>query len=168
MDINRLLSFIFLKFSFLNIIVVVQSLLCLTLCNPMGCSMPGFPVHHQFPELTQTHVHHIGDAIQPSYSLSSPLLPPSIFPSIRVFSNESVLSIGGQSIGVSALTSVLPMNILSWFPLGFTGLIYLLSKGTQESSQTPKFKSISSSVLSFPYSPTLTFIHDYWTNHKFD
>ena len=145
MDINRLLSIIFLKFSFLNIIVAVQSPSCLTLCNPMGCSTPGFPVHHQFPEHTQTHVHHIGDAIQPSYPLSSPLLPPSIFPSIRAFSNESVLSIGGQSIGVSASTSVLPLNILAWFPLGFTGLIYLLSKGTQESSQTPKFKSINSS-----------------------
>ena len=64
---------------------------CLTLCNPMDCSTPGFPVHHQLPELAQTHVHQIGDAIQPSYPLSSP--SPSIFLSIRVFSNESVLHI---------------------------------------------------------------------------
>ena len=62
---------------------------CLTLCNPMDCSMPGFPVHHQLPELTQTHVHQVSDAIQPSASL----LLPSIFPSIRVFSNEWVLHI---------------------------------------------------------------------------
>ena len=65
--------------------------LCPTLCNPMDCSTPGFPVHHQLPELTQTHVHHITDAIQPSI-LCCPLLLPSIF-SIRVFSNELVLHI---------------------------------------------------------------------------
>ena len=70
---------------------VTQS--CLTLCNPVDCSMPGLPVHHQLPEFTQTHVHWVSDAIQPSHPLSSPLLPPSIFPSIRVLSNESVLHI---------------------------------------------------------------------------
>ena len=66
---------------------------CPTLCDSMDCSMPGFPVHYQLLELTQTHVHWLGDAIQPSLSLSSP--SPSIFnfPSIRVFSNESVLHI---------------------------------------------------------------------------
>ena len=64
-----------------------------TFCDPMDCSTPGLPVHHQLPELTQTHVHIVGDAIQPSHPLSSPLLLPSIFPSIRVFSNESVLCI---------------------------------------------------------------------------
>ena len=67
--------------------------LCLTLCDPMDCSTPGFPVHHQLPELSQTHVHRVGDAIQLSHPLSYLLLPPSIFPSIRVFSNESVLLI---------------------------------------------------------------------------
>ena len=66
---------------------VVQS--CATLCNSMNHSTPGLPVHHQLPESTQTHVHWVGDAIQPSHPLSCPLLPPSIFPSIRVFSNES-------------------------------------------------------------------------------
>ena len=59
----------------------------------MDCSMPGLPVHHQLQEFTQTHVHRVGDAIQPSHPLSSPLLPPSIFPNIRVLSNESVLHI---------------------------------------------------------------------------
>ena len=61
--------------------------------RPMNRSTPGFPVHHQLPEFTQTHVHRVGDAIQPPHPLSSPSLPPSIFPSIRVFSNESVLPI---------------------------------------------------------------------------
>ena len=71
----------------------VQSLSRVQLCDPMDCSMPGFSVHHQLPELAQTHVHQVGDAIQPSHSLCPLLLLPSIFPSIRVFSNESVLRI---------------------------------------------------------------------------
>ena len=68
---------------------------CPTLCDPMECSMPGLPVHHQLPESTQTHVNWVGDAIQPSHPLSSShlLLPPSIFPSIRVLSNNPVLRI---------------------------------------------------------------------------
>ena len=69
---------------------VAQS--CPILCDPMDCSMPGLPVHHQLPEFTQTYVHWISDAIQPSHPLSSPS-PPSIFPNIRVFSNESALRI---------------------------------------------------------------------------
>ena len=68
---------------------VVQS--CPTPCDPMDCSTPGFPVHHQLLELVQTHFHRVGDAIQPSHPLLSP--SPSIFPSIRVFSRESVLHI---------------------------------------------------------------------------
>ena len=67
---------------------------CPTLCDPMNRSTPGLPVYHQLPELTETHVHWVGDAIQPSHPLSPLLLPPSIFPNIRVFSNESVLRIG--------------------------------------------------------------------------
>ena len=68
---------------------VAQS--CLTLCDPMNCSTPGLPVHHQLPEFTQTHIHRVGDAIQPSRPLSSPLPPAPIPSSIRVFSNESTL-----------------------------------------------------------------------------
>ena len=93
------------------------------LCDPMDCSTSGFPVH-QLPELTQTHVHWVGDAIQPS----CPLLLPSIFPSIRVFPNESVLLIRWPSIKASASASVLPLDIQNWFPLGLTGLNFLLSK----------------------------------------
>ena len=65
----------------------------LTLCDPMDCSTPGFPVHHQLPEFTQTHVHLVSDAIQPSHTLSSLLLLPSMFPNIGVFYKESVLCI---------------------------------------------------------------------------
>ena len=67
--------------------------LCPTLCNPMYCSMPGFPVHHQLPEPTQTRGHRVSDAIQPSHLCRPLLLLPSIFPSIRVFSSESALHI---------------------------------------------------------------------------
>ena len=69
------------------------TLSCPTLCDPMGCSMPSFPVHYQLPEFGQTHVHQVSDAIQTSHPLSVLLLLPSIFPSIRVFSNELVLHI---------------------------------------------------------------------------
>ena len=69
---------------------------------------------------------------------------------------------------VSALASVLPMNIQDWFPLGWTGWISWQSRDSQESSSTPQFKSINSSELSFLYSPTLTAIHDNWENNSFD
>ena len=106
---------------------VTQS--CLTLCDPMDYSTPGFPVHHQLPELTQTHVHWISDAIQPSHPLSSP--SPAFnwsFPASGSFQMSQFFVSGGWSIGVSASASVLPMNIHNWFPLGLTGLISLQSK----------------------------------------
>ena len=96
------------------------------------------------------------------------LLLPSICPSIRVFSNELVLGISGQSIWASASVSVLPMNIQDWFPLGLTGWIFLQSKGLSTVFPKTKFKSINSSALSFLYSPTLTSIYDCWKNHSFD
>ena len=68
---------------------VTQS--CPTLCDPMNCSTPGLPVHHQLPDFTQIHIHQVSDAIQPSHPLSSPFLLPPISPRIRVFSNESAL-----------------------------------------------------------------------------
>ena len=95
----------------------------------MDCSMPGFPVHHQLLELAHIHVHRIGDAIQPSHPLSSPSPSPSILLSTRVFSNESVLHIRWSKYWSFSFTSVLPVNIQDWFPLGLTGLISLLSKG---------------------------------------
>ena len=101
---------------------------CPTRCDPMDCSTPGFPVHRWLPEFTQTHVLWVGDAIQQSHHLSPFLLPPSIFPSISVFSMNQFFSSGGQSIGVSASASVLPMNTQDWFSLALTGLI-LQSKG---------------------------------------
>ena len=104
--------------SMVQFISVPQS--CLTLCDPTNCSTPGFPVHHQFPEPIQTHVHPVSDAIQPSYLLLSPSPP-----TFNLCQHQSLfqwkITSGGQSIGVSASTSVLPMNIQDWFPLGLTG-----------------------------------------------
>ena len=99
--------------------------------------------------------------------LCHPLFLPSIFPSIRVFSDESVLISGGQSIGASASTSVLPMNIQDWFPLGWTGLISLQSKGLSGVfSNTTVQKNASG--FNFLYGPTLISIPDYWKNHSFN
>ena len=101
-----------------------------TLCDPMDCSMPDFSVHHQLPELAQTHVHQVGDAIQPSHPLSSPSPPAfDLFSASGSFPKSQFFTSGGQSIGVSASASVLPMNIQDWFPLGLMGLISLQSKG---------------------------------------
>ena len=88
--------------------------LCPTLCDPMNCSMPGLPVHHQLPEFTQTRVHWVGDAIQPSHHL---------------LSLSQLFVSGGQSVGVSASTSVLLMNIQDGSPSEWTGWISLQPKG---------------------------------------
>ena len=101
----------------------------LTLCDPMDCSKPGFPVLHHLPEFAQTHIHRVGDAIQPS----RPVVPFSSclqsFPASGAFPVSQFFTSGGWGIGVSASASVLPMNIQGWFPLGWTDLISLLSKG---------------------------------------
>ena len=135
---------------------VAQS--CLTLCEPMNRSTPGLPVHHHLPEFTQTHVHRVHDAIQPSHPLSSPS-PPAFILSHRQGLFQFSAS-GSQSIGVSASASVLPMNIQDWFPLGLTGLISLQSNGLSWTFPMPHFKSFNSSVLCLLYGPTLTSIHD--------
>ena len=145
---------------------VAQS--CLTLCDSMNHSTPGLPLHHQLPESTQTPVHWVGDAIQPSHPLSSPLLLPSIFPRIRVFPNESALLIRWPkywsfSFSISPCSEypgLISFRMDWWTPCN--------PKDSQESSPTPQFKSINSLVLSFLYSLTLTSIHDYWKNHSLD
>ena len=107
---------------------VVQS--CLTLCDPMDCSLPGFPVLHHLPELAQIHIHWVSNTIQPFYPLSSPS-PPAFNLSQHpgFFLMSWLFASGGQCIGASTTASVLPMNIQDWVPLGLTGLISLQSKG---------------------------------------
>ena len=100
--------------------------LCLTLCDRMDCSTPGLPVHHHLLELAQTHVHWVGDAIQPSHPLLSPSSPAfTLFHHQGLFQRVSSLH---QMAKVLAKASVLPMNIQDWFPFGWTGLISLQSK----------------------------------------
>ena len=102
---------------------------CLTLCDPINCSTPGFPVLHNLPEFAQTPVIWISDAIQPSYALSLPFPPAFKLSLHQVFSHESALHIKWPSIGASASVSVLTLSIQHWFPLVLSGLIPLLFKG---------------------------------------
>ena len=110
-------------------VVVVQLLSHVWLCHSMNYTMPGFFILHYFPKLAQTHIHLISDIIQPSYPLSPPSPPALTFPESGSFPMIWLFPSGGQSIGVSASTSGLLLSIYSWFPLGLTGLIFLLSKG---------------------------------------
>ena len=96
----------------------------------MDCNTPGLPVHHQLLEFTQTHVNWVSGAIQPSHPLSSPSPPAfSLSQHQGSFQMSQFFTSDGQSTGVSALASVLPMNTQDWFPLGWTGWIFLQSKG---------------------------------------
>ena len=139
------------------------------LCDPMNCSMPGFPVLHYLLEFAQIHVHWDSDAI-PTISSSVTLVSFCLqsFPASGYFPISQLFASGGQSSGASALASVLLMNTQGWFPLGLTGLSPWSPRDSQESSPAPQVKSMTSLVFSFLYSPTLTSIHDYWKNHSFD
>ena len=146
---------------------VAQS--CPTLCSPVDCSRPGFPVLHQLLEFAQAHVHWVGDATQPSRPLSSLLLLLSIFPSIRVFSSESAFHIRWPNYWSLSFSSSPSSESQGWFPLGWTGWISLLSKGlSRVFSSATWFESISSLALNFIYGPTVTSIQDYWKSHSFD
>ena len=141
--------------------------LCPTLCDPMNWSTPGLPIHHQLPEFTQTHVHQVSDAIQPSHPLSSPAPPAPNPSSIRVFSNESTLCIRWPkywSFSFSISPSKEYSGLISFRMVGSP----CSPRDSQESSPTPQLKSNNTSALSFLYSPTLTSIHDYWKNHSLD
>ena len=136
----------------------VQFLSHVQLWDPVDCSTPGFPVHHQLLEFIQTHVHWVGDAIQPFLPLLSFSSRLQYFQASKSFPTSQFFISGGQSFGASASASVLPMNIQDWFPL--EGLSRLFSK--------QQFKRINRSAFSFLYSPTLTSIHDHRKNHSLD
>ena len=149
------------RFSSVQFISVIQ--LCLTLCDPMDYSTPNFPAHHQLLELAQTHVHQVSDAIQPSHPLVSPS-PPAFnlsqhqgqwsfqwFSSLHQVAKVLEFQLQHQSFQWTFRTDLL-----------YDGLVGspCNPRDSQESSPTPQFKSISSSGLSFLYSPILTSIHD--------
>ena len=128
--------------------------------------MPGLSVHQQLPEFTQIHVHQVGDAIQPSHPLSSPSPPAFNISHHQGFFQCQFLALDGQSIGVSASTSVLPR--LSSFRMDWLDLPAVqgtLKSLLQHHSSKHQFFSAH---LFFTVSPTLTSIHDYWKNHSFD
>ena len=139
---------------------------CLTLCDPMDYSTPGFPVHHQLPKFTQNHVHRVGDAIQPSHPLLSLLLLPSVFPSIRVFSNKSVLCIRWPKYWSFSFIHI-PMNIQDWFPLSLTWFDLLTFQGTLK-SLLQHDNSKASILWHSAFFTTLASIHNYWKNHNLD
>ena len=140
---------------------VTQS--CPSLCNSVDCSMPGFTIH------LQTQVHQVSNAIQPGF-------PPS-FPSLLAYNHSQHQGLFQRVSSSHQVAKVLEFRLqhqscqkifktdfledwLVWSPCSL--------RGSQESSPTPQFKSINSSVLNFLYSPTLTSIHDSWKNHSFD
>ena len=139
----------------------------LTLCDPKDCPrQASLSITNSWSLLRLISI----DSVMPSNHLilCRPLLLPSVFPSIRVFSSESVLLIRWPKYW-SFSFSISPSNEYSGlisFRMGWLDLLAV--QGTQASSPTPQFKSINSLVLSFLYGPTLTSTHDYWKNHSLD
>ena len=152
-------------YNYLQFSSVAQS--CLTLCDPMNRSTPGLPVHHQLPDFTQTHVHWVSDAIQPSHPLTSPSPPapnPSQHQSLFQWVNSSHQVAKDWSFSFSIIPSKEHPGLIS-FRMDCLDLPAV--QGTlQEFSPTPQFKNINSLALSFLHSPILTSIHDHWKNQR--
>ena len=145
---------------------VAQS--CLTLCDPMNRSTPGLPVHHQLPESTQTHVHRVGDAIQPSHPLSTSSSPAPNPSSIRVFSNESTLRIRWPRYW-SFSFYISPSNEHPQLISFRTDWLDLLAvQGTLKSLLQHHSSKASIFWHSAFFTIQLTSIHDYWKNHSLD
>ena len=140
-----------------------------TLHNPMDHSTSGFPVHHQFPEFTQTNLHWVGDAIQPSH----PLLSPSP-PAFNLSQHQGLFKwVNSSHEAAKVLEFQLQHQSFQWIlrtdflQEGLVGSP-CSPRDSQEASLTPQFKSISSSAVSYLYSLTLTSVHDHWKNHSLD
>ena len=156
---------------YINIYLSAVQFICSVVSDssdPMDCILPGLPVHHHLPEFTQTHVHWLGDSIQPSHPLSSPSHVFNLSQDQVLFKWES-----SSNQVAKVLEIQLQHQSFQWTPrtdLLYDGLVGspCSPRDSQESSPIPQFKSINSSVLSFLYSPTLPSIHDYWKNHSLD
>ena len=143
----------------------VQSQSCPTIWDPKDCSSPGLPVHHQLPELA--HVHHVGDAIQPSHPLLSPS-PPAPNPSQHQgLFKWVILCIKWPKYWTFSF-SISPFNEYSGSPLGWTGWISLQSKGLSRVFSNTTVQKHQLFRAQLFYSPTLTSIHDCWRNHSLD
>ena len=146
---------------------VIQS--CPTLCIPMNCSRPGLPVHHQLPEFIQTHIHRVGDAIQPSHPLPSPLLLPPIPPIIRVFSNESTLRMRWPKYWSFSFSIIPSKEIPGLNSFRMDCLDVPAVQGTLKSLL--QYHSSKASILQCSAFFTVqlsTSIHDHWKNHSLD
>ena len=132
---------------------VAQS--CLTLCDSMDCSTPGFPVHHQLLELTQTHIHWVGDAIQPSHPVSSPSPPTFNLSQHWGLFSESVLRIRWPKYWSFSFKVSLSNDYSGLISFRMDWLDLLAVQGTLKGLLQHQFKSINSSALSFLYSPTV-------------
>ena len=140
---------------------------CPTLCDPMDCSTPGFPVLHSLSEFAYVHVHWIrwGHPTISSYVVPFSSCLQS-FPASESFPASRLFASGAQSIGPSTSASVLPIQ--SWFPVGLIGLTSLLYKGLSRVFSNTTIRRPQFFTLSLHYGPTLTSLHDYWKNHSFD
>ena len=150
------------------VVVVVQSLSHVRLCDPMDCSTPGFSVFYYLPELAQTHVHWVSDVIQPSQLLS--------FPSSLAFNlsqHQGLFQWIGSSHWVAKVLKLqFQHQSFQWiFRVYFLQEWLVWSpkcpKDSQQSSPAPQFESTNSLALSLLYGPTLTSLYDYWKSHSF-
>ena len=160
-----------IKHSCLNIIKIHLSSVaqsCPTLCDPMNRSTPGLPVHHHLPDFTQTHVHPVSDAIQPSHLLSSPSPPAPIPPSIRVFSNESTLRMRWAKYWSFSFSIISSKEIPGLTSFRMDWLDLLAIQGILKSLL--QYYSSKAPILqcSAFFTVQLTFIHDHWKNHSLD
>ena len=158
-----------------NIYAYTYIYVCVFSCSVISDSLRPHGLQHSRPPCPSS-----TPRVYSNSSLLSPWCHPTTSSSVIPFSSlqsfltlgsfqmSQVFASGGQSIRVSALASVLPMNIQDWFPLGWTVGSPCSPRDSQESPPTPQFKSINSSVLSFLYRPSLTSIHECWKNHSFD
>ena len=140
-----------------------------TLCDPMDCSTPGLPVHHQHLQLAQTQVHGVTDAIPPSHpllSLSRPVFNLSQHQSLVkwVSSSHQLAKVLELQLQHQSFQWIFRVDLIYSWLVGSPRSL----RDSQQSSPAPQFKSINSSLLSFLHSPTLTSIHDHWKNHSLD
>ena len=158
-----------MNYSKANVQMLSSCSVMLALCDPVDCTMPGFPVLHRLPEFAQTHVHWVGDATQPPHPLSSPSPPTFILSQhqglfSRVSSSHQVDKVLELQLQHQSFQWILRIDFfqdwLVWSPCS--------PRDSQESSPTPQFKSINSLVLRLLYGPILISICDYWKNHSFD